>query len=91
MRASHNALVELFERIESFFRRMGVYTQISLTTEMVEVFVKIVAEVLSILSIATKEVKRTRASEFLHDISYTRSFSLSVRNLFQEPVGTGRY
>jgi hypothetical protein len=30
---------------------------------MVEVFVKIVAEALSILSIATKEVKRKRASE----------------------------
>jgi len=61
--ASYDALVELFERLESFFKRLGVYTQISLTTEMTEVFVKIVAEVLSILSIATKEVKRTRASE----------------------------
>ncbi len=63
MNASYDALVELFERLESFFKRLGVYTQISLTTEMTEVFVKIVAEVLSILSIATKEVKRTRASE----------------------------
>ncbi|KAH9003667.1 hypothetical protein EDB86DRAFT_3241000, partial [Lactarius hatsudake] len=61
VRASHDALVELFERIESFFKRFEVYTQISLTAEMAEVFVKIVTEVLSILSIATKEVKRTRA------------------------------
>ncbi|KAH9009139.1 hypothetical protein EDB84DRAFT_1446463 [Lactarius hengduanensis] len=59
--ASYDALVELFERIENFFKRLGVYTQISLTDEMAEVFVKIVAEVLSILSIATKEVKRKRA------------------------------
>ncbi len=72
MRASHEALVELFERIESFFKRLAVYTQISLTTEMVGVLVKIVAEVLSILSIATKEVKRKRASElFLQDILHT--------------------
>ena len=63
MRASHDALVELFGRIESFFRRLGTYTQISLTTEMAGVLVKILAEVLSILSIATKEVKRKRASE----------------------------
>ena len=63
MSASHDALVELFERIEDFFKRLGVYTQVSLTTEMAEVFVRIVAEVLSILSIATKEVKRKRASE----------------------------
>ncbi|KAI9432088.1 hypothetical protein H4582DRAFT_1127272 [Lactarius indigo] len=62
-RASHDVLVELFVRIESFFKRLGVYTRISLTVEMSEVFVKIVAEVLSILSIATKEMKRTRASE----------------------------
>ena len=52
---------------------------------------EIVAEVLSILSIATQEVKRKQASEFLHDVLYTRSFSLLVRNLFQETVRTGRY
>lgn len=63
MKASHDALVELFERIQSFFTRLGVHTQVSLTPEMTEVFVKIVSEVLYILSIATKEVKRKRASE----------------------------
>ncbi|KAH9008594.1 hypothetical protein EDB83DRAFT_2323036 [Lactarius deliciosus] len=61
VRASHDALVELFERVENFFERLGVYTQISLTTEMAGVLVKIMTEVLSILSIATKEVKRKRA------------------------------
>ena len=72
MRGSHDALIELFERIESFFKRLGVYIQISLTAEMTEVFVKIVAEVLSILSIATKEVNRKRASKlFLQDIIHT--------------------
>jgi hypothetical protein len=65
VRASHDALVELFQRIESFFRRLAIYTQISLTTEMARVLVKIVTEVLSILSIATKEVKRKRASELV--------------------------
>ncbi len=64
MRASHGALVELFERIENSFKRLGVCTYISFTTEVAEVFVKIMAEVLSILSIATKEVKRWRASEY---------------------------
>ena len=72
MKASHDALVELFERIESFFERLAVYTQISLTTEMVGVLVKIMAEILSILSIATKEVKRKRASEsFLSKLHHT--------------------
>jgi hypothetical protein len=89
--ASHDTLVELFERIESFFKRLGVYTQVSLTTEMAEVFVKIVAEVLSILSIATTEVKRKRASEFLRDIRLTLQFSYLIRNIFQEIAGTDRY
>ena len=57
--------MDLFEHIESFFNRLGVYNQISLTTEMAEVLVKIVIELLSILSIATKEVKRPLASKSL--------------------------
>ncbi|KAH9170915.1 hypothetical protein EDB89DRAFT_1907383 [Lactarius sanguifluus] len=63
-RASHAAIIDLFQRIESFFKRLGVYTQTLLTTEMAEVLVKIVIELLSILSIATKEVKRRRARNY---------------------------
>jgi hypothetical protein len=61
VRAAHGAVIDLFERIESFFKRLEVYNQILLTTKMAEVLVKIVIELLSILSIATKEVKRRRA------------------------------
>ncbi|KAH9023546.1 hypothetical protein EDB83DRAFT_1986167 [Lactarius deliciosus] len=68
VRASHSAIINLFQRIESFFRRLGVYTQISLTTGMAEVLVKIVIELLSILSIATKEVKRRRAKLFFRKL-----------------------
>ncbi|KAH9018515.1 hypothetical protein EDB84DRAFT_1679296 [Lactarius hengduanensis] len=67
VRASHDALVELFERIENPFKRLGDYTQVSLTTEMAEVSVKIMAEVLSILSITTKEVKRWRANSLIEE------------------------
>ena len=62
-RASQGAVIDLFERIESFFKRLEVYNQISLDTKMAEVLVKIVIELLSILSIATKEVKRPLASK----------------------------
>jgi hypothetical protein len=72
VRASHDALVELLEPIKDFFGRLWVYTQIPLTAEMAEVLVKIVAEIFSILSIATKEVKRTLPSElFPQDILHT--------------------
>ena len=84
-RASRGAVVDLFERIESFFKRLEVYTQISLNTKMAEVLVKIVIELLSIISIATKEVKRRRASELsereiLHKFSLTflQSFLLGI-------------
>jgi hypothetical protein len=63
VRASHGAIIDLFERVQSFFKRLEVYTEISLTAKMAEVLVKIVIELLSILSIATKEVRRRRASE----------------------------
>jgi hypothetical protein len=58
---------------------------------MAEVFVNIMAKVLSILSIATKEVKRQRASEPSQDIRHTFLSSYLIRNLFQEIVGTERY
>jgi hypothetical protein len=91
VRASHDVLVELFERIESFFKRLGVYTRISLTTEMEEVFVKIVAEVLSILSIATKEVRRTGASALLlQDILYT-GISCLISDILPETIGKNGY
>ena len=92
MKTSHDALVELFENIESFFKRLGVYTQVSLTTEMTEVFVKIVSEVLSILSVATAEVKRKRASESsLQDILRTSHCLYFSRNIFEKPIGKQRY
>ena len=71
IRASHGAVIDLFERIESVFKSLEVYTQISLSTKMAEVFVKIVIELLSILSIATMKVKRPLASE-----SSSESFTL---------------
>ena len=63
VRSSHDVLVDLFERIQFFLKRLGVHTKISPTEGMVEILVKIVAEILSILSIATKEVQQSRTSK----------------------------
>jgi hypothetical protein len=79
-RASQGAVIDLFERLDSFFKRLGVYTQISLTTEMADVLVKIVIELLSILSIATKEVKRPLSSEF--ELSRQEILRSSARSCF---------
>ena len=40
-----------------------MYTEVPLTTEMMDVIIQIVVEVLSILGTATKEIKQSRTSE----------------------------
>ncbi|KAH9022772.1 hypothetical protein EDB85DRAFT_1895099 [Lactarius pseudohatsudake] len=65
VRASHDALVDLFERIQFFLKRLGVHTRISPTNDMVEILVKIMAEVISILSIATKEMQQSRTKIYI--------------------------
>ena len=63
VRASHETLLDIFGRVEMFFRRLEMYTEVPLTTEMTEVIIEIMAEVLSVVGIATKEIKQGRASE----------------------------
>ena len=62
-RANQNTLVNIFERIESFFRRLEVYAEVTPTTEMMDTIIKIMVEVLSIVGIAMKEIKQSRFSE----------------------------
>ena len=60
---SHETLVDVFERIESCFQRIGIYTQVRPTTEMMDAIIQIMVEVLTILGIATKEIKQGRISK----------------------------
>ena len=61
--ANSGMLVELFERIESFFERLKIYTEVPPPPAVTEGLVKIMAEVLSILGIATKGMKEGKISE----------------------------
>ena len=63
VRASHNTVLDIVERIEMFFRRLEVYIEVDPTPEMMEMMAQITAEVLSILGIATKEIKQGRTSK----------------------------
>jgi hypothetical protein len=63
VRASQDTLVVTFERIEMFFRRLDMYIEVPPTTEMMDIIVRIMVEVLSVLGIATKEIKQGRMSE----------------------------
>jgi hypothetical protein len=63
--ASQDKLIELFNRIERFFRRLEIYTSITPSTAMTDIVVEIMVEVLMILAITTKNVKRGRLSELI--------------------------
>ena len=47
-----------------FFQRLEIYTEVPPITGMLEIIIQIMAEVLSILGIATKEIKRGRISKY---------------------------
>jgi hypothetical protein len=63
VRSSQETLIDIFERIESFFRRLEAYTAVPPTPGMMNMIVEIMVEVLSILGIATKEISQGPYSE----------------------------
>ena len=62
---NRSALLDLFGRIESSLRRLETYIEVRLTARMTEAIMKVMAEVLCILAIATKEINQNRASKFI--------------------------
>jgi len=65
--AGQGALFDLFNRIENFFRRLEVYIGLPPTVEMTDSIVDVMAEVLRILALVTKEIKRGIISELILD------------------------
>ena len=60
-----DALIEMFERIEAFFRRLEIYIELAPNQEMVDTIMAIMVEVINILAITTKEVKQGQTSKSL--------------------------
>ena len=61
--AAQEAMIDIFERIENFFKRLETYTEVRPSEAMTDIIVKIMVEVLNILGTATKEIKHGRTSE----------------------------
>jgi hypothetical protein len=59
---SYDALVDLFESIEHFLKRLDIYTRIPATAAMDEIVIKIMVELLTTLALATKQVKQGKSS-----------------------------
>ena len=62
VRESYDTLVDIFECIENFTNRLKIYTEIQPTPTMIETMVKIMVELLGVLSLATKQINQGRLS-----------------------------
>jgi hypothetical protein len=60
--ASQDVLIDLFEHIANFFKRLELYAEVPPTAAMTDMIVKIMVEVLSILATATSEIQQSRPS-----------------------------
>jgi hypothetical protein len=66
--ASHETLINLFERIHFFLQRLHNYIGIALTNEFTELLGKTMAQILSILTLSTKAIKERRISELVYSL-----------------------
>ena len=73
MRSSYDALVDIFECIENFLRRLRIYTEIPPLPAMTEMVINIMVELLSVLALATKQINRGRFSMSI-DLIYIHSW-----------------
>ena len=80
--ASYDALVDLFASSENFLDRLSIYTRVVPTPALTNVLVKIITELLSMLALATKQVKQGRFTEFFP--AGTTSDLIEDREIYEE-------
>jgi hypothetical protein len=56
-------LIVIFERLENFFKRFELYIKVPPPAAMTDVIEKIMTEVLSVVTVASKEIGQSRWSE----------------------------
>ena len=63
MPSSYDGLIELFECMGNFLKRLEIYTTIPPSSPMTELIVKIMVLLISVLALATKKIKEGRFSK----------------------------
>jgi len=58
VRESYDTLVDIFECIENFLIRLNICTEIPSTPAMTEIVIKIMAELITVLALATKQMNQ---------------------------------
>jgi hypothetical protein len=85
--ASQGALMDIFERIENVFRRLETYVELPPTTEMMDIIVKVMTEVLLILALVTKEIKQGKLSESILVDRLPLSAHFSIERFLKKVAG----
>lgn len=63
MKSSYDVLIDIFEYIDNFLRRLMIYSEIKPTLAMTEVIIKIMVELLSVLALATTQISQGKLSK----------------------------
>ena len=84
VRASQDALFEIFECLEAFFQRLEIYTEVALDQRMVDTVTRIMADVLNVLAITTNEIKQCWMSKPL-PCKYVAVDGTIFREISKEP------
>ncbi|KAN0107438.1 hypothetical protein V8E52_010186 [Russula decolorans] len=90
MRASYDALVDLFGCFENFLSRLNIYAGIPPTPALTSVLVKIIVELISTLALATKQVKQGRFKKFMGKLRGEKDIEATIQRLDRLTLDEGR-
>ncbi|KAN0133847.1 hypothetical protein V8E53_008342 [Lactarius tabidus] len=88
--SSYDALIDLFECLGNFLKRIRIYGDLPSTPSMTEISVKIMVELLSVLALATKQVKQGRFKKFAMKLLGEREIEGVLRRLDRLTQEEGR-
>jgi hypothetical protein len=85
--SNYDALLDLFESLGSFLKRLEIYTSIPPTPIMMNIIIKIIVQLLSVLSLATKQIRQGRFSKpiIMYELLVTQfTIEKFAKKLFRE-------
>ncbi|KAH9061918.1 hypothetical protein EDB87DRAFT_1560134, partial [Lactarius vividus] len=88
--SSYDALVDLFECLANFLKRLRIYTDLPLTPSTSEISVKIMVELLAVLALATKQIKQGRFKKFAKKLLGESEIEAILRRLDRLTQEEGR-
>ena len=82
---SYDALLEIFESVSNLLKRLHIYTErIPLSPTVSDIVAKILAEVIGVLALATKQIKQGRLSKW--STSYGASLAERITEKFAKKL-----